>query len=174
MQGASILTLYAILVVAVVQDMTSMKISNRLIGMGLLLALAFGLFLGGVPRMFQVLLNSSLPVIVLYLLYLIGVLGAGDIKLFSVIGAFTNFKTWTDCMVAAFVAGAGIALAKMLMQRNLSVSLLKARLFLGELVSGKTVSYRDGWVEEKNLMHFSVAILLGLLYAHRAIWQAWV
>ena len=91
MQGASVLTLYAILIVAVVQDITSMRISNRLIIMGLFLSMAFGIVLGGMPRIIQVLLNISIPVIMLYLFYLIGVLGAGDIKLFSVIGGFTNF-----------------------------------------------------------------------------------
>lgn len=167
--GASVLTLYAILIVAVVQDITSMRISNRLIIMGLFLSMAFGIVLGGMPRIIQVLLNISIPVIMLYLFYLIGVLGAGDIKLFSVIGGFTNLKTLTDCVLAAFVAGAVIAVLKMLYMRNLRISLLKHR-FLRELFSGKFSSYRNGWVQEQNLMHFSVAVLLGMLYAHRTVW----
>ena len=169
MQGASVLTLYAILIVAVVQDITSMRISNRLI-MGLFLSMAFGIVLGGMPRIIQVLLNISIPVIMLYLFYLIGVLGAGDIKLFSVIGGFTNLKTLTDCVLAAFVAGAVIAVLKMLYMRNLRISLFKAQVFLRELFSGKFSSYRNGWVQEQNLMHFSVAVLLGMLYAHRTVW----
>ena len=160
MQGASVLTLYAILIVAVVQDITSMRISNRLIIMGLFLSMAFGIVLGGMPRIIQVLLNISIPVIMLYLFYLIGVLGAGDIKLFSVIGGFTNL----------FVAGAVIAVLKMLYMRNLRISLFKAQVFLRELFSGKFSSYRNGWVQEQNLMHFSVAVLLGMLYAHRTVW----
>ena len=92
MQGASVLTLYAILIVAVVQDITSMRISNRLIIMGLFLSMAFGIVLGGMPRIIQVLLNISIPVIMLYLFYLIGVLGAGDIKLFSVYRWIYKFK----------------------------------------------------------------------------------
>ena len=163
MQGASVLTLYAILIVAVVQDITSMRISNRLIIMGLFLSMAFGIVLGGMPRIIQVL-------IMLYLFYLIGVLGAGDIKLFSVIGGFTNLKILTDCVLAAFVAGAVIAVLKMLYMRNLRISLFKAQVFLRELFSGKFSSYRNGWVQEQNLMHFSVAVLLGMLYAHRTVW----
>ena len=170
MQGASVLTLYAILIVAVVQDITSMRISNRLIIMGLFLSMAFGIVLGGMPRIIQVLLNISIPVIMLYLFYLIGVLGAGDIKLFSVIGGFTNLKILTDCVLAAFVAGAVIAVLKMLYMRNLRISLFKAQVFLRELFSGKFSSYRNGWVQEQNLMHFSVAVLLGMLYAHRTVW----
>lgn len=84
--------------------------------------MAFGIVLGGMPRIIQVLLNISIPVIMLYLFYLIGVLGAG-ISNFSVIGGFTNLKTLTDCVLAAFVAGAVIAVLKMLYMRNLRISL---------------------------------------------------
>lgn len=56
---------------------------------------------------------------------------------FSVIGGFTNLKTLTDCVLAAFVAGAVIAVLKMLYMRNLRISLLKHRFFK-ELFSGNS------------------------------------
>ena len=101
MQTASMLTLYMILFTAVIQDFMCMKISNRLILMGLFCSIAFGISIGGVPQIIYILWNISFPVIILYLLYVLGILGAGDIKLFSVIGGFTNFKTLTDCILAA-------------------------------------------------------------------------
>jgi prepilin peptidase CpaA len=165
MQGASVLTLYAIIIVAVVQDLKYMRICNRLIVMGLILSVAFGIFLGGMPRLICILLNISFPVIVLYLLYLLGVLGAGDIKLFSVIGGFTNFKTLTGCMLAAFAVAAVLSVGKMLYNRNLGFSLFKGQLFVKEVLRGNISSYRRTMAEERNLMHFSVAILIGLLIA---------
>ena len=141
-----------------------------LIVSGLIWGLAFRLLGEGSAGAVHFLMNISIPVIMLYLFYLIGVLGAGDIKLFSVIGGFTNLKTLTDCVLAAFVAGAVIAVLKMLYMRNLRISLFKAQVFLRELFSGKFSSYRNGWVQEQNLMHFSVAVLLGMLYAHRTVW----
>ena len=170
MQGASVLTLYAIIIVAVVQDFRNMRISNRLIIVGFITSLAFGIILGGVPRVVQILLNISFPVIVLYLLYLLGVLGAGDIKLFSVIGGFTNFKTLTDCMLFAFAVGAVTAVVKMLRNHNLQLSLWKARWFLQDALRGHFTSYRKEWAEEKNLMHFSVAILLGFVIARARVY----
>jgi prepilin peptidase CpaA len=163
MQGASMLTLYAILIVAVVQDLKFMRISNRLIVMGLFLSVAFGIFLGGMPRIIDILLNISFPVIVLYLLYLLGVLGAGDIKLFSVVGGFTNFKTLTGCMLAAFAVAAVLSVGKMLYNRNLGFSLFKGQLFVKEVLQGNISSYRKTRAEERNLLHFSVTILIGLL-----------
>lgn len=165
MQYASEMVLYSILVVAVVQDFMYTKISNRLILVGLILSLAFGIILGGMPRILNILLNISFPVIVLYLLYLLGVLGAGDIKLFSVVGGFTNFTMLTHCMLAAFFAGGVIAVIKMLLNRNLKFSLFKGQLFLRQVLKGNLVSYRKTMAEERNLMHFSVAILLGYVIA---------
>lgn len=82
MQSASELTLYTVVVVAVIQDLQSMKISNRLILTGLVLSLVFGILLGRTSQILYILWNIFFPVIVLYFLYLLGVLGAGDIKLF--------------------------------------------------------------------------------------------
>ena len=70
MQYASELILHMIVIVAVIQDFKYMRISNRLIIMGLILSLVFGIFLGGVPRIFHILVNISFPVVMLYLLYL--------------------------------------------------------------------------------------------------------
>lgn len=160
---ASELTLYTIVIMAVVQDLQSMKISNRLILAGLVLSLVFGIILGRAPQILYILGNIFFPVIVLYLLYLLGVLGAGDIKLFSVIGGFTNFKTLTDCILAALLVGAIISVGKMLHNRNLQFSLFKGSVFIRELLHGNFMSYRKSMVQKENLMHFSVAILLGFM-----------
>ena len=165
MQTASILTLYMILFTAVIQDFMCMKISNRLILMGLFCSIAFGISIGGVPQIIYILWNISFPVIILYLLYVLGILGAGDIKLFSVIGGFTNFKTLTDCMLFSFAVGAVIAVARLLCNHNLQLSLLKARMYLQDVLGGRITSYRREWAEEKNLMHFSIAILFGFVIA---------
>ena len=165
MQTASILTLYMILFTAVIQDFMCMKISNRLILMGLFCSIAFGISIGGVPQIIYILWNISFPVIILYLLYVLGILGAGDIKLFSVIGGFTNFNMLMNCMLASFVAGAVISVVKMLYHRNLSVSLLKGQIFMKEILRGNISSYRKTWAEESNLMHFSLAILIGVVAA---------
>ena len=52
---ASELTLYTIVIMAVVQDLQSMKISNRLILAGLVLSLVFGIILGRAPQILYIL-----------------------------------------------------------------------------------------------------------------------
>lgn len=164
MQTASELTLYTIVVVAVIQDLQSMKISNRLIVTGLVLSLVFGVLLGQTSQILYILGNIFFPVIVLYLLYLIGVLGAGDIKLFSVVGGFTNFQTLVKCMLVAFVAAALISVVRLLHDRSLWSSLARAAAYIRCLLQGNLRTYREVR-EESNQMHFSIAILIGLMVA---------
>ncbi|MCD7709404.1 MAG: prepilin peptidase, partial [Clostridiales bacterium] len=130
--------------------------------MGLGFSLMFGVVLGGASRILPILGNIIFPVIVLYLLYLVGAVGAGDIKLFSVIGAFTNFRTLTGCMLSAFVIGGVLAALRMILNRNFISSMKGALYYIGDLLRGQRVSYK-GRRRQENLMHFSVAILGGLL-----------
>lgn len=164
-QELSARTLLLILAVAVVQDFMYMKISNRLILMGVLFSLAFGYQLGGISQVLCTLVNVSFPVIVLYLLYLLGVLGAGDIKLFSIIGGFTNFKMLISCMLFSFGAAAVIAVGKMLYNRNFCSSMVKACMFLFSRRQEGIASYHKEWADRRNLMHFSLAILIGYVIA---------
>lgn len=163
---ASNLVLYAILIIAVILDFKYTKISNRLILVGIFLALAFWVIKGReVSDFIYVLWNISFPVIVLYLFYLMGVIGAGDVKLFSVIGGFVNFKELVICMLCSFAVGAVISLGKMLFCGTLREGLHNAGCYFWGLVKGECKSYGRGSKEKKNQIHFSLAIILGLSLA---------
>ena len=118
-----------------------MRISNRLILIGLGVAFFRRLLCEGIEGLLTAVFQISFPVIILYLLFLIGALGAGDIKLFSVIGGFVNFKVLVWCMIYAFISAAVFSLGKVL-------------YFVIKKPQCRT-----------HKMHFSVAILLGLLLA---------
>jgi hypothetical protein len=66
-------------------------------------------------------------------------------------------------MFAAFAVAAVMSVGKMLYNGNLSDSLFKGQLFVKEVLRGNISSYRQTWAEERNLIHFSAAILIGLL-----------
>ena len=61
------------------------------------------------------------------------------------------------------LVGAIISVGKMLHNRNLQFSLFKGSVFIRELLHGNFMSYRKSMVQKENLMHFSVAILLGFM-----------
>ena len=58
------------------------------------------------------------PIIVLFPLYKIGVIGAGDIKLFSMIGFYFTFMETLFCIFTAFVLGAVFAMISMIHYEN--------------------------------------------------------
>lgn len=120
-------------------DFGNEKISNRLIVSGLFWGLAFRLLGEGSAGVVHFLVNISIPVILLFLLFQMRAVGAGDIKLFSVAGGFLTTKQLLYVMLAAFAAGAAIGLIKLVYRV-------------------RTTGYQFGTI---TVIHFSTAILIG-------------
>ena len=135
------LTLLVFLLAAVVTDMTSGKISNRLIVCALMSGLAYRIFGEGGEGLQTFHIQISIPVILFYLLFQMRALGAGDIKLFSVIGAFLSVQTLLWVMLVSLCAGAVLGLGKILYQK---------------VILGKPRG-------EYTIIHFSFAILLAYI-----------
>lgn len=120
-------------------DFRERRISNRLIALGLLSGLILRVIGEGSIGIAHFIVNISIPVILLFLLFQLRALGAGDIKLFSVVGGFVMIQQLLAVIIAAFFAGAVIGLGKLTYQR----------LCTKEKHGTKT------------LIHFSLAILIG-------------
>ncbi len=136
-----ILILLTFLTMAVVEDFQKGKISNRLIASGLIWGLVFRVLGDGNTGIVHFLVNISIPVILLFLLFQMRALGAGDIKLFSVAGGFLTMKQLLCLIPLAFIAAAAIGLGKLF------------------YLAGTTKYWRKG----RTLIHFSIAILIGCL-----------
>lgn len=96
--------LFSLLTVAAVQDVEAGKISNRLIVTGLMIGIVVQITEYQVWGVYYFLRNISVPVILLYLLFQMRVLGAGDIKLFSMIGSILTTGELFRCMAYSFLA----------------------------------------------------------------------
>ena len=144
------LIVYGFTLVAAITDIRFRRISNRLIVTGLGVGLIRRLLLEGGAGLLTGVIQIILPVIFLYLFFLIGALCAGDIKLFSLIGGFVNFKELATCMIAAFLIGAILSLFKLL------------GIGLKRILRGK----KEGICSKQDrCIPFAVAILGGLLVA---------
>ena len=120
-------------------DFRERRISNRLIASGLIIGLALRIVGEGSAGAVHFLLNVSIPVISLYLLFQMRALGAGDIKLFSVVGGFLTARQLIYVMGAAFFSAAVIGAGKLLYVRRTTGCFGKNR----------------------TLIHFSASILIG-------------
>ena len=122
-------------------DVREQRISNRLIVLGLFTGLLLRTWGDGSAGIICFLVNISIPVILLFLLFQLRALGAGDIKLFSVVGGFLETEQLFRVLILSFFAAALLGLGKMLYFKW----------------SGTKSA------EEKTLIHFSIAILMGYI-----------
>ena len=96
--------------------MTETRISNRLIVSGLMIGFVFRIMTEGITGVFFFVVNILIPVILLYLLFQMRALGAGDIKLFSMLGAYISTELLLRLMFLPFVIGALLGICKIIYQ----------------------------------------------------------
>lgn len=161
-----------LLLVALKQDIKSYKIPNSIILIGYILSFLFfhqeyewtSIFIwaGGI----------ILPILILFPLFFIKALGAGDIKLFSVIGGFFGISYVVNVMVISFVIGAVLSLVQLIRYKNLKLRLLIFLFFLKDFhLKFTTHNLKDFHYKYYNLkeegkqgaVHFSAAIFLGFI-----------
>ena len=151
-----------LLLTAAVTDLRSGRISNRLIVSGLVFGLFFQILESGVKGAGVFLLNVSIPVILCYLLFLMRALGAGDIKLFSVIGGICGFQILFITVAASFAVAACMSLWKMLYHHSLISRLSVFGDYISQcLLSGRLLKYPRESEGKQHIIHFSIAILVG-------------
>lgn len=100
------------------QDLDCRRISNRLILAGIGCGAALRIFTEGSWQIGRLTADLLLPVGLLFILYLFRVLGAGDLKLFSMISIFIGRKAGFCVIRYAFLAGAAAGLLSILNRRK--------------------------------------------------------
>lgn len=159
------LLLFLLLIMAAVQDLRSGKISNRLIAIGLVIGFWVQLTEYQMWGIYYYLRNISVPIILLYLLFQMRVLGAGDIKLFSMIGSILTLRELLTGIVYSFMfAGMGAVLF-LLADKKRWFRLQYAGRFLWEVLKTKQLkAYQPPYPGETFSFAFSVPILAGMFY----------
>lgn len=165
-----LVVLVILLLLAAVWDFYRGKIPNIFImigcGYGVVRLLYHGEILKFIP-------GILFPIIILFPLYKIGVLGAGDIKLFSMTGFYFPFMQSIFCIFTAFLIGAFISVISFIRYENFVermtylFSYLKKCFDLGHFryyyldSNGRNVS---GSEYEKSKIHFAIPIFISVLF----------
>jgi Flp pilus assembly protein protease CpaA len=106
--------------------------------------------------------------LLLYPIYKIGALGAGDVKLFILIGTFCKVKEEMAIMAGAFVIGAAFSLFKLLAERNGRERARCLCAYLSEVMRSRQWKVYgedlqpDDRRYRRNKIHFSVPILFSV------------
>ena len=99
---------------AAIMDILSYKISNYLILTGILSGLGFSFIATGMQGLSGSFAGLCIPHLSMFVFYRLGLFGAGDLKLFSMIGAFVGPGDVVLVMAVSFLAGAFLGLIKIL------------------------------------------------------------
>lgn len=158
--------LFQLLSIAAAQDIRSGKVSNRLVAAGLMAGAVFQLTEHGAVGAYYFLRNISFPVILLYLLFQMRVLGAGDIKLFSMIGGMLTIGELCRCMAYSFfAAGAGSVLFLAADRKRIERLKFAVWHLWDCFKTGQVKPYHPPFPSEKFSFAFSVPVLFGVMLA---------
>lgn len=150
-----------LLLAAASGDVHDCRISNRIVLAGLLLGILTKIRQNGYQGIVVFLVGALIPIVVLWLLFRFRMLGAGDIKLFSVIGGLYGASFSIRVIVTAFFLGAVMSVFQLLRHKSLEYRLH----YLADYVSNylKTGEIKPYYVKERDgtapVVHFGVAIL---------------
>ena len=152
-----------ILFMAVVFDLQRYRIPNLLTVTGITMGIVWSCYRDGWKGVPETLAGIGFPIILLFVLHRLRMLGAGDIKLFAVIGSFIGYSVW-KVMLYSFIAGGCLALIQMLIHHSLVSRLKIFWKYSQKCFQSKTIiSYESGFDQgdTNNVLHFSVAVFLG-------------
>lgn len=156
-----------ILAAAITGDILRYRISNAVTAAGLIAGISFNFLTGGTAGILTAFAGAVLPAVLLFVLFALRMLGAGDIKLFCAIGAVMGAMFVTYAMIFSFLAGGVMALGIMLARGNLKSRLRFFAVWVKAMfLSQAFIPYTDfGDKSDGAKFHFSPAIAAGCCYA---------
>lgn len=171
----------------VIHDLRGYQIPNMWILFGWIAGALYQISQRGFMGILFWLLSLLLPILILLPLYLLRVLGAGDIKLFSVVIGILGWKSVPGVLAASFLCAAAMSLLHMARKRTVGVRLLYFQSYCREVfdrillkphqgqqlrsVLKQLPPYydksRDGY---DAVIHFSLAIVIGIVGSEVLVW----
>lgn len=165
-----LIVLVLLLLLAAIWDFYQGKIPNIFIFTGCCYGLVRLLYYGEVLKFLP---GIFFPIIVLFPFYKIGVIGAGDIKLFSVLGFYFPFMESVFCIFTSFLIGAVISIISFIHYGNFGermtyfFSYLKECIYLGHFryyyLDSKGRRICD-MKHDNSKIHFAIPIFISVLF----------
>lgn len=163
-----IFILLIFLSVAVITDILYDKIFNGWLLTAAVTGLSLTLWQDGAGGFIWAVISMTLPVMVLYPLFMIGGLGAGDIKLLAVTGCFLSVRGILVCLALSFLIGAVISLLKMLAEHNFPQRMEYLLSYILDVFKSREWKLYEQDIQEQKKknegrIHFALPVLLGVI-----------
>lgn len=153
-----------LLIICVVTDIRERKIYNKVLFPFLILAILGHLIESGWSGISFSLFGFLTGFIILLLPYLLGGMGAGDIKLLAVIGAIKGTKFVLLSSLYMGIFGGIIAVLIVLFRKNVRQKMYETAYFLVGLLNGVRVPFSTERETLSTTYPYGVAIAIGALW----------
>lgn len=161
---APALLLLALAVACAVTDLWKGRIYNSVTYPAILVGFALQIALHGTAGVFLALAGFAVGFFPAFLLFALGGMGGGDVKLLGAIGAIAGAVPATETLILAFLFGGFFALAKLAWHGQLFRTFGRTlRTLAGFIVPGLGRAPLVGEGEERLTIRFGVAICIAML-----------
>ena len=123
-----------LIVIALYQDLKKGKIPNKLTYSAMLVGLGYHLIINGLSGLVFSLAGITVGFVVFILLYLIGAVGAGDVKLFAAIGSLTGIEFVLYCSMYSIIYAGIIGLIIIIVKREFFTRISNILRYLTDLI----------------------------------------
>lgn len=152
-----------LLLLSALADLMTDRIPNGFVLLGTITGIVIS-FLSG-RGLSDTLVSMLTAFLLMYPLYMIGALGAGDVKLFILVGSFRGAGEFMVILAGAFVIGAGFSIVKLAAEKNAAERFRYFFSYLADILrTGHLEIYGEDLKQDyhtycKNKIHFAVPVL---------------
>jgi prepilin peptidase CpaA len=156
--------LLILLIICVITDLRERKIYNAVLLPCLLIAWILHTVMGGIHGLLDAMLGAVVGLAILLIPFLLGGMGAGDVKLLAVIGAIKGIGFVLTASVYMALAGGIMAIFVLLFRKGFKQRITRIIYFLHGLFNGIKLSILEDHEAMKTTYPYGVAIAAGALY----------
>lgn len=144
------------------------KIYNEWILVSIMTGMSYCVWTQGIEGVPRALLSIAIPFMVLYPLFMIGVLGAGDIKLLAAMGCFFTLRQIVICLITAFLIGAVFSLLKLMAEGNFLQRMEYLLSYVHDVFQCGEWKLYESEIQESKMknegkIHFALPVLLSVM-----------
>jgi prepilin peptidase CpaA len=156
--------LIGVFIVAIFTDLRYYRIPNVLILFGIISGIIFTIYSYSHEAVLQSLLCMAVVFICFYPFYLIGGIGAGDIKLFMMTGCFIRNESLLSFILVTMIIGAVISIIKMIAFRESRQRLFYLGGYIKKAVLTRTFDkYEIDKTNKRTLIRMAVPAFISLI-----------
>ena len=154
------------LLLATLADLRRDRIPNGFVVLGIVIGVLCSLRHGS--DIWHTVVSMLLAFLLLYPLFKIGALGAGDVKIFMMIGSFVEVKELLMVLTLSFIIGAMCSLIKLLSEHNGRERLYYFLSYISEVVKTRQWKiYGEHMTQDyeqyrRNKIHFTIPVLFSV------------